>query len=530
MKNANTVVFSLLGSTLDAGEGPRRWSRWRPNVAICQQPDWVVGRFELLYQRRFEKLARTIRDDIQSVSPETKVQLHQVEFKDAWNLEDVYSSLREFVRGYSFKPEEENYLIHITTGTHIAQICMFLLTEARYFPGKLLQMSPPNKSNPSNSVGNYTVIDLDLSKYDKIASRFRQEQQEAISFLKSGIETRNAQFNKLIDRIEKVAIRTRDPLLLMGPTGAGKSRLAEKIYELKRTRHQINGPFVAVNCATLRGDGAMSALFGHVKGSFTGALAARPGLLKTAHQGILFLDEIGELGLEEQAMLLRAIEEKEFLPVGSDKPIESDFQLIAGTNRLLPIEVKTGRFREDLLARINLWTFYLPGLKDRPEDIEPNVNYELESYSQKNSILVTFNKEARERFFSFALSPQAKWSGNFRELNSSITRMATLGSGGRINLDIVDEEIERLMSSWSESQERADLLVEVIGVDRAQTLDLFDRMQLNEVIQICRNSKTISEAGRTLFSSSIQKRSSRNDADRLRKYLARFSLEWSQVK
>src|SRR6185295_20005001 len=113
--------------------------------------------------------------------------------------------------------------------------------------------------------------------------------------------TRNAAFNQLIDRVEHVALATRDPLLLMGPTGAGKSALARRIYELKKARHLIKGAFVDVNCATLRGDAAMSALFGHVKGAFTGALKDRPGLLRAADGGLLFLDEVGELGLDEQA-------------------------------------------------------------------------------------------------------------------------------------------------------------------------------------------------------------------------------------
>ena len=99
---------------------------------------------------------------------------------------------------------------------------------------------------------------------------FNRSRREGVSYLKGGIETRNTAFNRLIDRIEQVAIATRDPLLLMGPTGAGKSRLARRIYELKKARHAVKGEFVDVNCATLRGDGAMSALFGHTKGAFTG--------------------------------------------------------------------------------------------------------------------------------------------------------------------------------------------------------------------------------------------------------------------
>lgn len=206
-----------------------------------------------------------------------------------------------------------------------------------------------------------TIIDLDLSRYNAIASRFAEERQQTLDFLKSGIATRNPHFNRMIEQIEKVAIKSRAPILLNGPTGAGKSFLARRIFELKQARHQFSGAFVEVNCATLRGDTAMSTLFGHVKGAFTGARESREGLLRSANGGMLFLDEIGELGADEQAMLLKAIEEKTFYPFGSDRQVSSDFQLIAGTVRDLRQLVAEGKFREDLYARINLWTFTLPG-------------------------------------------------------------------------------------------------------------------------------------------------------------------------
>ena len=170
-----------------------------------------------------------------------------------------------------------------------------------------------------------------------------------------------------------MAISSSDPILLEGPTGAGKSQLARRIYELKASRDEISESFVAVNCATLIGDGAMSSLFGHVKGAFTGAQQARQGYLLQANNGLLFLDEIGELGLDEQAMLLHAIENKEFYPVGGDKVVNSNFQLIAGTNKDLRKEVQEGNFREDLLARIDIWNWRLPSLKERIADFEVNL-------------------------------------------------------------------------------------------------------------------------------------------------------------
>ena len=521
-----TVVIGLLGSTLDqGGKTARRWERWRPSVALCQHEDLLIHRFELLYQRRFTELADLVSADIALVAPETELRLQAIEFDDPWDFEGVYSALFEFARTYPFDLEQEDYLIHISTGTHVAQICCFLLTEARYFPARLVQTSPPTKRHLGGP-GTYRLIDLDLSRYDRIAQRFRREAEQDEAFLKAGIATRDIAFNALIARIEQVAIRSRAPLLLTGPTGAGKTQLARRIYELKQRRNQIQGPFVEVNCATLRGDAAMSALFGHVKGAFTGAQNEREGLLRKADQGLLFLDEIGELGLDEQTMLLRALEDKRFLPMGADVESSSDFQLIAGTNRELRNAVAQGRFRDDLLARINLWTFRLPGLAERRADLEPNLDYELERHSQATGQQVRFNKEARARFITFATRPEALWQGNFRDLAAAVTRLATLAQGGRITLELVEEEVGRLRSQWQPVEVLPDIELESL-LD--QPIDEFDAVQLREVIKVCRQSRNLSDAGRKLFAVSRAQRKSPNDADRLRKYLAKFRLDWEQV-
>lgn len=245
----------------------------------------------------------------------------------------------------------------------------------------------------------------------------------------------------------------------------------------------------------------------HVTGAFTGATTDSPGLL------------------------LRAIEEGRFLPMGADEDAASDFQLIAGTNRDLAAEVAAGRFREDLLARINLWTFRLPGLARRHEDIEPNRQYELEQYAARTGRKITINTEARRRFLGFATSPQAVWKANFRDLGGAVTRMATLAPGGRINVEIVESEIQRLESSWAvpSSGNVESLLAECLSPERLAALDRFDRAQLAEVLRICRNRATLSQAGRELFNVSRLQKKSSNDADRLRKYLSRFGLEWSDI-
>jgi transcriptional regulatory protein RtcR len=352
--------------------------------------------------------------------------------------------------------------------------------------------------------------------------------------LKSGIATRNKRFNALIEEIERVAVRSRAPILLTGPTGAGKSHLARRMFELKKSRHQVTGEFVEVNCATLHGDGAASTLFGHKKGAFTGAVTDRAGLLRTAHNGMLFLDEIGELGADEQAMLLKAVEEKRFFPIGSDREVTSDFQLIAGTNRDLRVDVAGGRFREDLYARINLWAYTLPGLAQRPEDLEPNVEHLLARAAAETGRAVRFNAEAKAQYLRFAQSTDAPWSGNFRDLSASVTRLATLADGGRISTALVDAEVQRLRWLWQHSGSRPQDakgidLESLVGEEQFAELDLFDRMQLEGVVGLCREARTLSEAGRKLFDRSRTQRTVVNDADRLRKYLQKYGLSWELV-
>jgi transcriptional regulatory protein RtcR len=543
------TVVSFLGAQLERWTGGDRWDHWRPNVAMCQREDAVVRRLVLLTESRYDKLYATVAQDIAHVSPETTIERRDLGLRDPWDFEEVFDRLWQTANELALDPEREDVLVHMTTGTHVAQICLFLLTETRRFPARLLQTGPPTKREP---IGTWQVIDLDLSRFDRLAKRFAQEHARGESLLKSGIRTHNRAFNELIGRIERVAPRSTAPILLMGPTGAGKSQLARRIHELKKQRHQLTGAFVEVNCATIRGDGAGSLLFGHERGAFTGALQRRAGLLRAADKGLLFLDEIGELGLDEQAMLLRALEEKRFLPLGSDKEVASDFQLIAGTNRDLQTAVARGTFREDLLARINLWTFRLPGLRERIEDVEPNVDYELERWSRDVGRRVHFSAEARARYVAFATSPRAAWRGNFRDLNGSITRLCTLAEGGRITDADVDGEIARLEADWQRDAggggvtpaaagERAPavsprgdgddaLLAGLLGHERLAALDRFDRVQLAEVLRCCRRHGSLSGAGRELFAVSRLQRATANDADRLRKYLARFGLDIAAVR
>jgi len=514
------VVLGFLGTQLDSGK--RRG--WKPTVSLCQEDGFEVDRYELIFDSKFSRLAHNVKADIEAVSPETEVVLNRMDMDDPWDLGETYAKLFDFAKDYGFDEDRERYHIHLTTGTHIGQICWFLLSESRHIPAALIQTGPPRDKGGR---GTFDLIDLDLRQFDALQQRFDQQSREYGEILKGGIETKNVTYNQIIDQIEQVSSVSDEPVLLQGETGTGKTELAQRIYELKLQRHRIKGRLVHVNCATLIGGTATATLFGQRR-SFTGqAGTERTGLLREADGGVLFLDEIDMLGLEEQALLLHAIETGRYYPLGSDSEITSRFHIIAGASSNLSERVAAGEFRLDLLVRLNFWTFQLPPLRARREDIEDNLRYELRRAEKTLGIRVGFNADAAEAWLRFARAPSTLWPGNFRDFSGAVLRLCTLAPRGRITRAQVQEEIDRLQHRWQSSN--TDPNTQLIAQYVTKPLDPFDIPQLAQVIRTCKTSSSISEAGRTLFAVSREERASRNDADRLRKYLAKFDLKWTDL-
>lgn len=518
------VVIGFLGTQLDMGKR----KRWKPSVSLCRHPDLPVDRLELIYDAKFLRLAESVQREIGEISPDTDVLLRRLDLTDPWDFQEVYGKLFDFARNYGFDEDREQYFVHLTTGTHVAQICWFLLTESRHVPAQLAQTGPPRDGD--DGPGTLDLIDLDLSRYNALQQRFDLASREYSDLLKGGIETRSAAYNSVIDRIELVAGSSDAPIMLLGESGTGKTELAQRIYELKLQRRRVKGRLVQINCATLRGSSALAALFGQRRSHTGVAGSERSGLLHEASGGVLFLDEVDELGLDEQAALLHAIETGRYYPLGSDHEVSSRFQVIAGTSRDPVRLTSEGRFRPDLLARLNMWSFRLPALRERREDIEANLIFELSRAERELGRQVGFSTDAREMFLRFAGDPSTLWPGNFRDFGSSIRRLCTLAPRGRITRAMVVEEIDGLREVWQGAAAGDDdrLLAELLGA-RAEEIDPFDRLQLAEIIRTCRRASSLSDAGRQLFAVSRQQRKTTNDADRLRKYLQRFGLKWVDV-
>ncbi len=229
-------------------------------------------------------------------------------------------------------------------------------------------------------------------------------------------------------RTRKVA-PTKASVLLLGETGTGKELIAKAIHELSP---RAAGPFVKVNCGALSESLLESELFGHVKGSFTGAVANRTGRFEAAHTGTIFLDEINSTSLQLQVKLLRVLQEQEFERVGDTATVRTNVRVIAASNRNLLDQVEAGHFREDLYYRLNVVPIVLPPLRERRDDIPELVQHFLNLYNEENdSYVVHIEREALEALQNH------DWAGNIRELQNCIQRVVVMASGDEITLDLL---------------------------------------------------------------------------------------------
>ncbi|TMQ51688.1 MAG: sigma-54-dependent Fis family transcriptional regulator [Candidatus Eisenbacteria bacterium] len=238
------------------------------------------------------------------------------------------------------------------------------------------------------------------------------------------------EMTRVFKMVEKVA-DSEATIMIQGESGTGKELIAREIHYRSR---RATGPFVSINCGAIPRDLLESNLFGHVKGSFTGAVKDSPGLLQVAEGGTFFLDEVGETPLATQVKLLRALQEREIIPVGGTQPIKIDCRLVAATNADLDKEVAEGRFRADLFYRLNVIPIKLPSLRQRRDDIPLLIDHFLRRHAQSGPAK-TINKEAMELLMKY------DWAGNVRELENVIERALILDEGGVIGPEDLPDKI-----------------------------------------------------------------------------------------
>jgi transcriptional regulator with GAF, ATPase, and Fis domain len=287
--------------------------------------------------------------------------------------------------------------------------------------------------------------------------------------------------------LARTAAESASTVLLLGESGTGKEVVARAIHLWS---NRANGPFVAVNCTALSSELLESELFGHERGSFTGAVGQRKGRFELADGGTLFLDEIGELAPALQAKLLRALQDREFQRVGGEKTIRVDVRIVAATNRDLRAAVRERMFREDLYYRLNVITIDLPALRERIEDVPELVEHFVQHFCREMSrpqLQVT--PEALECLRCYP------WPGNVRELQNAIERAIVLTRGVEIRVTDLPRDIRQPERGSSEIRvDSADTVPDELELRDA--IDVFTRVRIERAIAAAGGSQT--EAARRL--------------------------------
>ncbi len=285
---------------------------------------------------------------------------------------------------------------------------------------------------------------------------------------KVSIIARSASMNNILGIIE--GMKDSDcNVLLTGETGVGKSLLARIIHYTSRRQ---NMPFLSINCATLTEELLASELFGHEKGSFTGAVRTKQGLVEIADTGTLFLDEIAEMASNLQAKLLKVIEEGEFYRVGGTRPIKVDVRFIAATNQNVRSVISEGRFREDLYYRLNIMEIFIPPLRDRREDIPPLCNYFLEKHLPSSRKKITgFTKESMDVLMHYS------YPGNVRELENIVERAIILEKSDHITPASLPQTIKMFQ-------------IETIEPDKVKTIEELNKEYAEKVIDMFGGNKS----------------------------------------
>jgi two-component system response regulator PilR (NtrC family) len=260
--------------------------------------------------------------------------------------------------------------------------------------------------------------------------RLRTEVGEKYSF--SNIVGQAPSMMRIFDLVKRVA-PTNSSILITGESGTGKELIAKAVHYNSQL---ADGPFISVNCGAIPENLIESEMFGHVKGSFTGAISDKRGYFEAANGGTIFLDEIGEMPLPLQASMLRALSEGTFYPVGANEPVQSNVRVVAATNRDLEEEIRAKNFREDLYFRLNVIHIKAPSLRERKEDIGVLVQHFVEKFSK------SFGKDVRSvSSDTMDLLRTYAWPGNVRELENVIERMMALESGPSLLPDGLPEHI-----------------------------------------------------------------------------------------
>jgi DNA-binding NtrC family response regulator len=309
-----------------------------------------------------------------------------------------------------------------------------------------------------------------------IKKRRKEEERQTLrqvmtrSVSRDAIIGRSDKMEDIFRLVERVA-PARSTVLITGESGTGKELVAKAIHEASP---RADMPFVVVNCSNIPSELLESELFGHTKGAFTGAVAAKKGLFEVADTGSIFLDEIGDLRPETQVRLLRVIQEREFTPLGDTTPAKVDVRIIAATNVDLKEAVKTGTFREDLYYRLSVVPIELPALRQRPEDILPLTKHFIRKYNEENARTISENLSPEV----LSLLENYYYPGNVRELENIIERAVVIASTDEITVECLRPEVRDPALTWQLIQQTEGTSA---GIDIGRGVNFYDEVKRFEI-------------------------------------------------
>ncbi len=333
-------------------------------------------------------------------------------------------------------------------------------------------------------------LNSELIKVQKLNEQYREELQRLKSYthMDPDVIIKSDKMIELFTMIERLA-NFDTTMLILGETGVGKDVLVRHLF--RRSSRCSEGELIKINCGAIPNELLESELFGYEGGAFSGAnKTGKAGMFELAHKGMLFLDEIGELPLDLQVKLLRAIQEKEFMRVGGTKIKKIDVRLVAATNKDLKEMVKNGQFREDLYYRLHVVPVMVPPLRERKDDILPLVHYFLESYSKKYNLNKMFDKELNNFFYYY------HWPGNVRELSNLLERLILTIQHNLITFADLPDEYKRLNKVYDSVSEQLSL---------KEAVELAEQTVIKNALRQCKTTYELADILKTSQATIVRK-------------------------
>lgn len=470
---AKRWLISWLGaSDLESAEA-RRGSDIGP-VAMALIGDKRYDRVYLLTNYDFER-SKVYCSWLKSRSNYdwSVIDLYRVDLASPIDYADIYTQVSSHLQKAGLPRSDVELTFHVSPGTPAMAAIWIILAKTR-FPAKLIQTS---KEKGVESVDFFFDLASDF------LPEYLQRSGERVRRLSDAAQLSTPEFDKIIHQSQVVASQIglarriaayEVPVLILGETGTGKELFAEAIHAASSRAGQ---PFVAVNCGAIAPELANSELFGHKKGAFTGATADRKGHFLEASGGTLFLDEVGDLPLDTQVRLLRALQSHEITPMGQSKPIKINTRILAATHRDLAADVAAGRFREDLFHRLAVGILQLPPLRERTGDVELLTHHFLASINADSS--------GRPEALNKTIAPAAlkllqsnEWLGNVRELYHTLLR-AVIWSAGP---DVTEQDIQAAMLPVARAGVQNHFPVSCDGIELQERLDEVARSLINQAL------------------------------------------------